>query len=334
MEPFVANDGWIGLAKQTASGAANYVAPSQYLYVDNFSMNPNSEPLIPNAEIGAGRDIQDNSVRVGGISWTGPIEGELRPSAIGLIILSAYGSAVSSGISGDAYGHTFEPTDNLIPLSITKRIGDESNPMDVFGYTDVKINTFRVEAAAGELATFSADAIAVEERSSKSDQTPTFETGPIFSFVDGKVDLEGISLSVKNISIELDNNIVDDDFRIGQRVLQSLIERRRTVTATIDTVPTDASIFKKTVFGGSANTSVSNTQQVYTGSLFLRFESPHLISSQPYSMDITVPKAVFRVANLPISGEDMVIETLEMTAVKQSGSASITTVLRNDVVSY
>ena len=268
-EPFVSNDGFIGLARQTASGAGNYVAPSRYLYVDSFDVNPNSEPLIPDPEIGSSRDIQDNSIRVGAISWSGECSGKLRPDSVGLLVLSALGGASSSGISGDAYGHTFVPTDNCLPLSITKRVGDQGNPMDVFGYTDAKVNVLRFEAAAGELVTFNAEFIAIEERSGKSNQTPTFETGPIFSFVDGEVVLEGTSISLKNISVELNNNIVDDDFRIGTRLLASTVERRRTITATLDVVPTDANIFKKTVYSGTGNTSVSDTQLVYSGSLFL-----------------------------------------------------------------
>lgn len=335
-EPFVSNDGFIGLARQTnpASGAGSYVSPTRYLYVDSFDVNPNSEPLIPDAEIGSTRDIQDNSIRVGPISWSGEVSGKLRPDSIGLIVLSALGAAVSSSIGGGAFGHTMTPTDNCIPLSITKRIGDQGNPMDVFGYTDAKVNVLRFEAAAGELVTFNAEFIAVEERSGKSNQTPTFETGPIFSFVDGEVVLEGTSIPLKNISVELNNNIVDDDYRIGTRLLASTLERRRTLTATLDVVPTDASIFKKTVYSGTGNTAVSDSQLVYSGSLFLRFEAPHTIGSQNYSMDVTIPEAVFRTANLPISGEDMVMETLEMTAVKQSGEHVVTVVLRNGISSY
>lgn len=335
MPAFQSEVGYIGLAKQVASGT--YVTPSKYMYVTSADINPTGDPLIPDPEIGGIRDIPD-SIQVGPISWAGSLEFYVRGEALGLLLYSALGAVTSSGIAGQsgAYGHIFTPQDQCIPLSIEKRVGSKGSAMDVFGYQDVKVNSLHFECAAGELVTGTAEIIAIEERSGKTDQTATYETAPIFNFVDGVVNLEGVNISVKSISLDFNNNIADDDFRIGQRTLQTMTEKRRELSASMDIVPTDANIFKKTVYGGTSATAVSNTQSLYTGSLFVRFENPTVIgvTTQKYSMDITVGKAVFRAAPLPLSGDDMIIETLELLPVKASGANVLSIVLRNSIASY
>ena len=108
MTTFNSNQGYIGLAKQTASG--NYTTPTKFMYVNSFDVSPQGESLIPDPEIGSLRDIPD-SVQVGPISWAGSVDFYVRPEAIGLLLYSALGAVTSSGIVGEsgAYGHTFTP---------------------------------------------------------------------------------------------------------------------------------------------------------------------------------------------------------------------------------
>lgn len=332
---FQSEVGYVGLAKETASGI--YVTPSKYIYVTSVDISPTGDPLIPDPEIGGIRDIPD-SIQVGPIGWGGSLDFYVRGEAIGLLLLSGLGAVTSSGIAGQsgAYGHLFTPQDECIPLSIERRVGSAGSPMDVFGLQDAKVNTLHFECAAGELVTGSADVIAIEEKSGKTNQTATYETAPIFTFVNGVVNLEGTQIAVKNLSLDINNNIADDDYRIGQRTRQTLTEKRRELSASLDIVPTDVNIFKKTYYGGTSATAISNTQALYTGSLFIRFENPNVIgvTTQKYSMDITVGKAVFRTAPLSMSGDDMIIETLELLPVKASGANVLSIVLRNSVASY
>lgn len=332
-KPYMSQSGYIGLAKQTASGTGAYTTPAKYMYVNSVSIEPDTDLLISDPEIGSGRDIIDSSVLVGPIKWTGSLDFNVRPEAIGLLLLGATGAVTSSGITGAAYGHTFTFQNDLVPLSIENSVG---NGLEVFGYSDCKVNTLHFEAAAGEIVTGNAEIIAIQETSGKTNQAETFETSPMFTYQSGSVILDSGEISVKSFSFDINNNIADDDFRFGSRTLASLVEKRRELAASLEIVPTDSSVFKKSVYGASTATTVSGLQTTYSGSLFLRFESAYKVpgTTVPYQMDITIPKAVFQAAPFTISGDDMIVETLDLLPVKQSGSDIATIVLRNSTSSY
>ena len=332
-KPYMSQSGYIGIAKQTSSGTGAYTTPAHYMYVNSAPIEPQTDLLIPDPEIGGGRDIIDNSVLVGPIKWAGSLDFNLRPEAIGLLLLGATGAVTSSGISGAAKGHTFTFENDLIPLSIEKRAG---NGLENFGYSDCKVNTLHFEAAAGEIVNGSAGIIAIQETSGKTVQTPSFETSPVFTYQNGSVILDSGEISVKSFNFDINNNIQDDDFRFGSRTLASLVEKRRELAASMEIVPTDATILKKSVYGSSSATTVSGLQTTYSGALFLRFESAYKVpgTTIPYQLDITIPEAVFKAAPFTISGDDMIVETLDLLPVKQSGVDIATIVLRNSTASY
>lgn len=327
----MSQSGYVGLAKQTASGT--YVTPAQYMYVNSVDINPNTDLLIPDPEIGTGRDIVNTSVHVGPINWSGSIDFNLRPEAIGLLLLGATGAVTSSGITGAAKGHTFTFENDLIPLSIETNVGDG---LEIFGYTDSKVNTLHFEAAQGEIVTGTADIIAINQTSGKTNQTETFETSPVFTYQSGSVILDSAEISVKSFSFDINNNIQDDDYRFGSRTLASLVERRRELAASLEIVPTDSNTFKKAVYGSASATTVSGLQTTYSGALFLRFESAYKVpgTTVPYQLDITVPKAVFRTAPFAVSGDDMITETLDLLPVAVGSAKPATIVLRNSTTSY
>jgi hypothetical protein len=329
----MSEEGYIGLAKQVASGT--YVTPASYMYVKSCDIGPETDLMIPDAEIGSNRDITE--AYVGPVKYTGKIDFNLRPNAFGYLLLGATGACTSSGIAGQtgAYGHNFTFENDLIPLSIEKKIGDG---LENFGYSDSKVNSLHLECAAGEFVTGSTDIIAISETSGKVVQTTTFGTDPILTYDGGSVKLDGGEVSVKSLSFDIANNIVDDDFRLGGRKLATLIEKRRELKASLEIVPQDSTTFKKTYYGSDTGTTASGTgvQDTYSGSLFLHFLTAKSVANgltQKYEMDIIIPKAYFQTAPINPSGDDMIVETLEMLPVKGS-SAIGTIVLRNGKSSY
>lgn len=322
-------EGYLGIAKQVASGT--YVTPAKYLYANSIDISPDDSLIITDSEIGGGRDIV--AAYSGTLKYSGSVEFNLRPEAVGYFILGVMGSSTSSGI-GAGYGHTFKFAGTVPPLSIEKKVGSN---LEVFGYTDVKVNSFRIECAAGEVAKGSVELIAINETSGKTAQAATFEIAPVFTFAGGKVTLEGTDTSVKNVSFEIKNNIVDDDFRIGSKFLGQLQERRRELSAAIDVVPTNSNIYKKATYGSEGATVASGLQQTYSGALHLSFETADGVyipsTTTKYTMDIDIPIAVFKFAPLTLSGDDLIVETLDLLPIK--GTLDIATItLRNSTASY
>lgn len=333
-KPYMAQSGYIGTARQTASGT--YVTPTKYHYVTDASIEPNGDLIIPDPEIGGGRDIVDGSVHPGTISWSGGINFYVRPESIGHFILGSTGAVTSSGLAGisGGYGHTFTFANDLIPFSVEECIGDG---LDVIGYNDVKFQNFHIEAAAGELTTGTVDIIASNAVAGKTQQTPSYETSPIMTFAGGSVVINNAAMSVKSVSLDIANNIADDDFRIGSRTLQSLVEKRREISASVEIVPTDNSIFRQAVYGSSSATTVSGLQTVFGGALFLRFETAAKIPGSAtvgYQLDFNFPKAVFRVSDYSGANDDQITQTLDMLVVDTSNAAIGTVVLRNTTENY
>lgn len=332
---YMSEEGYIGLARQAASGASNYATPTAFMYVKSCDIGPDTEPMITDPEIGSGRDIID--AFNGPVKYTGSMDFYVRPNSLGYLLLSAMGAVTSSGIAGQtgAYGHTFTFQNNVIPLSIEKKIGDG---LENLGYIDSKVNSLHFECAAGEYVNGSAEILSLDEVAGKTNQTTTFGTDPVFTYDGGSVTLEGTAISVKKLSIDINNNLVDDDFRIGSRKLQSSEEKRRELAASLDIVPTNYNTFRKTYYGSTSATTASGTgvQDIYTGSLFVKFLSAKSIANgltQKYELEINIPKALFRAAPLPVSGDEMIVETLEMLPLK--GTQDIgTIVIRNGKENY
>lgn len=333
-KPYMAQSGYVGTARQTASGT--YVTPTKFLYVTEASITANSDLIIPDPEIGGGRDIIDGSVQPGTIDWTGSLNFYVRPESIGHLILGATGAVTSSGLAGIAggYGHTFTFENDLIPFSIEKRVGDG---LDVVGFNDVKMNTFHIESAVNELVTGSVDVIAAGAVAGKTATATSFETSPIMTFAGGQVVLDGGAISVRSVSMDINNNIADDDYRIGSRTLQSMVEKRREMTASLEIVPTDNETFRKSVYGGSSATTASGLQTAFGGALFLRFQTAAFIpgsSTVNYQLDINFPKAMFRISDFDGSGDDMITQTLDMIVVDTTSATVGTVVLRNTTANY
>lgn len=334
-KPYMAQSGYVGTARQTASGT--YVTPTKYHYVTEASIEANTDLIIPDPEIGTGRDIVDGSVHAGTVNWGGTLGFYIRPESIGHILLGAIGAVTSSGLAGisGGYGHTFTFENDLIPFSLEQAVGDTG--LETIGYNDVKFQNFHIEAAAGELVTGSAEILATQATAGKTRQTPSYETSPIMTFAGGSIVVDSGAMSVKSVSMDIANNIADDDFRIGSRTMSSMVEKRREISASLEIVPTDNSVFRQAIFGSSSATTVSGLQTTFGGALFLRFETAAKIPGSAtvgYQLDFTFSKAMFRPSSFSGANDDMITQTLEMIVVDTSSATVGTVVLRNTSANY
>lgn len=335
---FMSQEGYIGIAPQTASGT--YRTPTKYLYVQSFEGTTDEDFLIKDPEIGAGSDVLDNQVYRGPVKYSLSGEFAARPEALPLLFAGLLGAVTSSSIGGTptAYGHTISPVDTEKPLSIEHAVGSATESWDVIGYTDAFVNTLGIEGNAGEFVTGTVEMLAITQTAGKTRQTPTFETSPILTYAGGSVLLEGNAIPVRSVSLEINRNLIDDDFRVGSRSLETVQGRRRELSATLEIVPTNTDLFRKAGFGGVGSTTAPTGAAVYTGSLFLRFESKGTnigtgASAFPYQMDVTIDKAAFRAMPIPTSGDDQFVQTLELLPVK-STTDIIKIIFRNTTVNY
>ena len=105
--------GVFALKTQTARGtmATDLGTTGVAMYRTGGSMTANRELMIPDAEIGGGRDVPD--ALLGPVSFAGDIEFYTRFTSIGVLLKAALG--VPTSAAGTATGtnvHSFVPTDS------------------------------------------------------------------------------------------------------------------------------------------------------------------------------------------------------------------------------
>ena len=328
--PYLSELGYIGFARQTASGT--HVQPSDFMRVKSYNIMPEQELLVPDAEIGGDRDIPD-AIQEGTLKYSGNADFYLRPNALGHLIRGVTGATTSSGITGAAYGHTFTFEDNVEPYSLEARIGEG---LEYISVTGAKFSKLHLELGQGELAQGNVEFIGIDGGAGATPRTESYESTPIMSFAAGTVIIDGGEYKVRSVSTDINNNLNEDDYRVGQRTLGTIKERRRDMTVSVELTPEDSTIFRKTYYGSASATTASGAQTVFQGPLFIRMQTPQLIpgTTVPYQLDINFTKVAFRAAPFTTSGEELITQTLEVVPVKPEGGSIGTIVLRNTKASY
>jgi len=320
MSSYTAETGYVGLARQDAKGT--FKAPTDYMKVTSIDLNPDGEKLIPDPEIGydTGSDITD--IHQGTYKISGSLDGYIRPEAIGILFWGAIGVYVSSGLLGDgAYLHNFTPlvSGSLPWISIKKSISDDA---EVMHYTDCKVEGFSIEVNESEFCTAKFDIVGISDAGG-SGAVPDFEDAPLLVATKAAINIGGVAVSAKKVSLDWKNNLDSGDFRVGARTLGDIAEKRRELDIKMDIVLDMTSNLYKKAFWGSAGASSAGFT-VNAESVDIILESPSLISTSalPYKILFQIKNAVFMAAPTPASGDDLVVIPLELKATK-SGANNI-----------
>src|SRR6478736_6459551 len=109
------------------------------------SLGPSRELMIPDPEIGGGRDVVDATL--GAVSWSGDYEMYARVDAVTPILKAGLGSAAAPVTTTGVTTNTITPNDvGAMPfLSIEENIGGS---LETFNYTDCVVNTMHFECDA------------------------------------------------------------------------------------------------------------------------------------------------------------------------------------------
>lgn len=314
--------GYVGFRVQDSKGV--FKAPALYFKVQSGALGSDTELIEPDPEIGGIRDKIE--AYAGGIRYSGSYSLYMRPEDSAVLLYGALGAVSVSGNYGGeacAYRHRITPANTLPWLSVRERVGG-AGVLSTFDYTDVKVNSWVLECEGNGLAMVTAELIGITQSGNTVDSTPVDETAPILNYEGGIVTLEGSAINVKSLRLEINNNLEDDDWRIGSRKLIDLPEHRRELAGALTLRPEDASLYWKAVNGGS--TAKTPSCNVYSGSLEIYIRSCHPICGgvQVYSIDLNIPKVYFKPFRYDPSGDDMVEHTLELLPVKITGSNIIT----------
>jgi Phage tail tube protein len=331
---FVAQAGHFGVKTQAVKGtymSPGAVAPNQgvFLFFRSGALGGNRELLVPDPEIGGSRDIPD--AQLGPISYSGEIDMYARMESLATLIRGALGALATTGTAITGYTHTITPADTIPWMSVEEKI---ANGYESFKYTDAKINTFHMEADANGYLMATAGMIALKQEL----VTPTAigvqrrDSSPLLVGSNICVRWGGVDLPAKSFSLDINNNLEDDDYRLCSMNLGDAVEKRREVTMGVTIRPNDALLWRTAMWGAPAATAPLG--QSYKDDVEIEINSyediPGATAGVKYNTTITVPQAIIAPFSLDPSGDDVLEHDIEIRAVRPDlGVPILTAEVRN-----
>jgi hypothetical protein len=297
------------------------------------SLAPNRELLVPDAEIGGGRDVND--AYLGTVSFSGDYEMYPRMDSL-LTFLNAVLGTTTSATAGAVSTHTVVGSDaNQLPfLSVFEQIG---SGLDRYRYLDAVVNTLHLEADANGYLMATVGLIARDQTggvAAVAGAEDLYDNGPLIVGTNVHVTLGGVTLPAKSFSIDINNNFEDDDFRLGSFFLGDLTPKRREITASVSLRHNDATLFHQATYGQASANNVGGltTKTPLTLSMSTYESIPTSAPATPYSLALTLGKVILEPFAFAPSGDDILENDVAMRAVRPvAGTPIMTATLVNGV---
>lgn len=316
---FQSQSGQLGFKTQSAAGT--YDDPGTagvFMRHRSGSLSANRDLLIPDPEIGGGRDIPD--AYLGAVSWSGEIEFYTRLNALATLVKGALGQASSDATTHTLNGyatHTFTPIDSgALPwLSMEEAIAGD---FEVFRYTDMKVSSLHLEAEANGYLMGNFGAVArIQTAGNTKTASPDWDTTPLIVGTNINVTLGGAALPAKSFTFDFANNLEDDDFRLGSFYLGDVTEKRREVSAGFTIRPEDSGYWRQAVYGTPAATApgglVTKEELIIT---METYEFAGTSNSVVMSLQIRMPTVSIQPFAAEPSGDDIIEHDVTLTALR------------------
>ena len=330
---FSSQPGAVGFRTQASKGTyadPGAVAPNQgvFVKVTSGAMGGNRDLMIPDPEIGGNRDVPD--AVLGPIAFAGDYDMYLRPESAAFFLKAALGSAASAGAAGTGYTHTITPADTLPWVSVEENIGGVSTAYENFRYTDAKVNTFHLEAEAGGYLQGTAGMLALTQLADTTATLPAaqrYDESPLLVGTNITVTYNAVQLPARSFSLDINNNIEDDDFRLGSLTLGDAVEKRRDITMGVTIRPNDSALWKQAMYGSSSASSAqggaaTKQQAVIT---ITSYEDIPGATGVKYQLTFTIPKAALVPFAVEPSGDDVIEHDIEIRALRPLAATAIMT---------
>jgi hypothetical protein len=330
---FSSQAGHVVFVTQGAEGT--YTAPSDTVGIRmklrSGSLGPNRELLIPDPEIGGGRDVND--AYLGAVSWSGDYEFYARMNALTTLLAACLGSTTSDAPVGGVSTHTITPSDaSALPfLSVEEKIGAG---LEVYNYTDAVVNTFHLEAEANGYLMGTAGLIAKKQIAGATEVPETVsDDTPMIVGTNITVTYNGVTLPAKTFSIDINNNFEDDDFRLGSFYIGDLTPKRREITASFSIRETSSALWRQAVYGTNTATAPGGitTKAPLVINMNTYEDIPASAPPVKYGLSLTFPNFMLSPYALSVSGDDIIESDLDGQAVRPVlATPIVTAVVKNN----
>ena len=288
------------------------------------SFAANRELMVPDPEIGGGRDTSD--AYLGGVSWSGDFEFYGRTDAIATLLKGVLGVAAAPVTATGVTTHTFTPSDDTMPFfSVEEVIG---NGLEAYRYTDVVMNTLHLEADANGYLQGSVSLIARRQIAGVTPTVaPKWDNTPMMVGTNIGITYNGVALPAKSFSLDIANNFEDDDYRLGSFYIGDLTPKSREITASFNIRHVSSAQWRQATYGAPTVTEAGGL--TVKAPLVIKASSYETISGStpatPYSTELTIPKFVLAPFSYEASGDDILENDIEGRGLRPDPSVKILT---------
>lgn len=324
---FSSQSGQVILRTQAAQGTyqADTGTAGIAMKLRGGSLGPNRELLIPDAEIGGGRDVVD--AYLGAVSFSGDYEFYARMDSLPTLLYAALGTAAAPVTATGVTTHTITPLDlGTLPfLSIEENIGGN---LETFRYYDCVVNTLHLEADANGYLMGTVGIIGARQTAGAAKTaTPVWDNTPMIVGTNITLTYNAVTLPAKSFSIDINNNFEDDDYRLGSFYIGDLTAKRREVSASFGIRESSSALWRQATYGVSSATEPGGlpTKQ----QLVINAETYEDIQggtpATPHSLNLTIPKFILRPYSLDPSGDDIIENDVEGQALRPDPATPLMT---------
>jgi len=310
MSGFQSQAGHVGFRTQSAKGVfANPTTNGVFMRIRDGGLGGNRELMIPDPEIGGNRDVPD--ALLGPVAFAGEYNYYARMESLATLLRGAFGtsSSATSGSGPTLVGtHTITPIEgaDLPWLSIEEKIGDG---LDAFRYTDARVNTVHLEADAAGYLMGTSGLIALTQvaiGAASANPAPDFDTTELMVGSNITVAFDSVDLRAKSFNFDFNNNMEDDDFRLGSLFLGDAVPKRRECTLGVTLRPETRDLWRQAVYGDPNATQAQGT--VVKSDVLVTCESYAVIGSSAslYTLELEIPVAAIEPFDFTPSGDDII----------------------------
>lgn len=309
---FTSQAGQLLLVTQPTAGVFNTAIGTDGVAIKlrSGSFSSSRELMVPDPEIGGGRDTSD--AYLGAVSWSGDFEFYARMDAVATLLKGVLGVAEAPVTTTGVTEHTLLPSDSALPFfSAEEVIGDG---LESYRYTDVVINTLHLEADANGYVQGSASLIARRQVAGVTatvaapwDNTPMLVGTNVF------VTYNGVALPAKSFSIDIANNFEDDDFRLGSFYLGDLTAKSREVTGSFNIRHVSSALWRQATYGAESAVEAGGlTVKAPLEISMQTYESiPASTPATPWGLTLEFPEFVLAPFSFEASGDDILENDIE-----------------------
>lgn len=324
---FSSQSGQVILRSQAVQGVyqADTGAAGVGVKIRGGSLGPNRELMIPDPEIGGGRDVSD--AYLGGISFSGDYEMYARVDAIATLLKAALGQAAAPVTATGVTTHTITPLDSgTLPfLSVEENVGGS---LETFRYNDCVVNTLHLEADANGYLMATAGLIGAKQVAGAAKTVaPVWDETPMIVGTNVSVTYNSVTLPAKSFSLDINNNFEDDDFRLGSFYIGDLTAKRREITASFGIRQSSSALWRQATYGLSTATEAggltSRQELVINCSTYEDIQGGTPATKN--SIGLTIPKFILTPYSLDPSGDDIIENDVEGQAIRPAAATPIMT---------